>query len=98
MFTSWLRARTKLVVRHTPNGREDRGAMARQIEHVVMIIKENHTFDNYFGTFPDADGVTLEPAQNPPPDDPDHRHEAWMNRGTDTAHRVQYTQPDIPGY
>ena len=72
--------------------------MARQIEHVVIIVKENHTFDNYFGTFPGADGVTLERAQNPPPDDPDHRHEAWMTRSTDTAHRVQYTEPDIPGY
>jgi phospholipase C len=29
-----------------------------QIQHVVFIVKENHTFDNYFGTFPGADGVT----------------------------------------
>lgn len=28
------------------------------IQHVIFIIKENHTFDNYFGTFPDADGAT----------------------------------------
>ncbi|HET6176396.1 MAG TPA: alkaline phosphatase family protein [Candidatus Sulfotelmatobacter sp.] len=28
------------------------------IEHTVFILKENHTFDNYFGTFPGADGVT----------------------------------------
>ena len=26
------------------------------IEHVVIIVKENHTFDNYFGTLPGADG------------------------------------------
>lgn len=26
--------------------------MADPIEHVVIIVKENHTFDNYFGTFP----------------------------------------------
>src|SRR5215471_12382586 len=28
------------------------------IQHTVFIIKENHTFDNYFGTFPEADGAT----------------------------------------
>lgn len=31
---------------------------AGKVEHVVIILKENHTFDNYFGTFPGADGVT----------------------------------------
>jgi phospholipase C len=28
------------------------------IKHVVVIVKENHTFDNYFGTFPGAEGNT----------------------------------------
>jgi len=28
------------------------------IQHVVFIIKENRTFDNYFGTFSGADGAT----------------------------------------
>jgi phospholipase C len=28
------------------------------IQHIVFIIKENHTFDNYFSTFPGADGAT----------------------------------------
>jgi phospholipase C len=28
------------------------------IQHIVFIICENHTFDNYFGTFPGADGAT----------------------------------------
>lgn len=28
------------------------------IQHTVFIINENHTFDNYFGTLPDADGTT----------------------------------------
>jgi phospholipase C len=27
------------------------------IQHTVFIISENHTFDNYFGTFPGADGA-----------------------------------------
>ncbi len=29
-----------------------------QIQHIVFIVKENRTFDNYFGTFPGADGAT----------------------------------------
>ena len=33
------------------------------IDHVVIIVKENHTFDNYFGTFPGAEGVKLGKAQ-----------------------------------
>jgi phospholipase C len=28
-----------------------------KIDHVVWIIQENHSFDNYFGTFPNADGL-----------------------------------------
>jgi phospholipase C len=28
------------------------------IQHTVFIINENHTFDNYFGTFPGADGTS----------------------------------------
>jgi phospholipase C len=28
-----------------------------KIQHVIWIIQENHTFDNYFGTYPQADGI-----------------------------------------
>src|SRR3989454_820636 len=69
------------------------------IEHVVIIVKENHTFDNYFATFPGANGADLHKHEsNPPPDDPDHRHEAWLRRAGDSAHRVAYAESDIPGY
>src|SRR5258708_15241475 len=27
------------------------------IEHVIVLVKENHTFDNYFGSFPGAEGT-----------------------------------------
>jgi len=27
------------------------------IQHIVFIIKENRSFDQYFGTFPGADGA-----------------------------------------
>ena len=29
-----------------------------KIQHIVYILKENRSFDNYFGTFPDAEGAT----------------------------------------
>jgi phospholipase C len=72
--------------------------LAGQIDHVVIIVKENHSFDNYFGTFPGAEGIKLPPAKNPPPDDPIHRHEKWEQRATDTVHQVQYVEADIPSY
>ncbi|HEY4118949.1 MAG TPA: alkaline phosphatase family protein, partial [Byssovorax sp.] len=28
------------------------------IQHVIVIVKENHTFDNYFGSFPGVEGTT----------------------------------------
>lgn len=28
------------------------------IKHIIVIVKENHTFDNYFGTFPGAEGTS----------------------------------------
>jgi len=63
----------------------------------VLIIKENHSFDNYFGTFPGVDGAQLPRSPNPPPQDPDHRHGAWLTRHT-TAVRAQFTEQDIPAY
>jgi phospholipase C len=51
------------------------GAAARvPIQHVVVIVKENHTFDNYFGSFPGAEGTTTCQLQNgtiPCPQAPD---------------------------
>jgi phospholipase C len=67
------------------------------IQNVLIIVKENHAFDNYFGTFPGANGVTLPPAANPPPSDLPHNHAAWLNRTTGAA-KLQYSQKDIPEY
>ena len=67
------------------------------IEHVVIIFKENHGYDNYFGAFPGGDGVALAESPNPPPQDPDHRHAAWLTRDT-TAPRVEFPEKDVPIY
>jgi phospholipase C len=31
-----------------------------KIQHVVVILQENRSFDNYFGTFPGADGIPMQ--------------------------------------
>ncbi len=67
------------------------------IKHVVIIMKENHCFDNYFGTFPGANGAVLPRSPNPPTKDPNHSHAAWLTRAT-TAVRAQFVGADIPSY
>ena len=67
------------------------------IQHVVVIFKENHGFDNYFGTFPGANGTTMAHSPNPPLQDPDHRHKAWLNRAQGAV-REQFLESDIPSY
>lgn len=36
-----------------------------KIKHVIIIMQENRSFDNYFGTFPGADGLPTTPVCNP---------------------------------
>ena len=40
-----------------PTDAERFAMAAERIEHVVFLIKENRTFDQFFGRFPEADGV-----------------------------------------
>lgn len=37
---------------------EQLAALRSKIQHVVFIVKENRSFDNYFGTFPGAEGAS----------------------------------------
>src|SRR2546430_2057638 len=36
------------------------GAGPGKIRHVIVIMQENHSFDNYFGTFPGVNGIPPE--------------------------------------
>src|SRR5207253_1246023 len=68
------------------------------IQHVVIIVKENHTFDNYFGRFPGVDGDgNLATASDPPSTDHPHEHAAWLRRASGAA-KEQYGQANIPNY
>jgi phospholipase C len=69
-----------------------------KIAHVVIIVQENHTFDNYFGRFPGAEGDSslphcVDPGQVTPP----HGHAAWLERAEKAA-RCQYDESDLPDY
>ena len=37
--------------------RPARGRPTTPIRHIVVLMQENHSFDNYFGTYPGADGL-----------------------------------------
>ncbi|MGH9406129.1 MAG: alkaline phosphatase family protein [Terriglobia bacterium] len=64
----------------------------------MIILKENHTFDCYFGTYPGAAGdSTLAHASNPPRGTFSNNHAAWLARAT-KAVREQYQQADIASY
>jgi phospholipase C len=43
------------------------------IEHFVMLMQENHSFDNYFGTYPGADGIPKDACMPVTPDEPGAR-------------------------
>jgi len=40
-------------------------AASTKIKHVFVIVEEGHSFDNYFGTFPGADGIVPGKVQVP---------------------------------
>jgi phospholipase C len=41
-------------------GGHDAGAASQKIQHVVVIMQENRSFDHYFGTFPGAEGIPMD--------------------------------------
>jgi phospholipase C len=80
------------------------GTSSSPIQHVVIIMLENHSFDNFFGRFPNANGVTLPRATNPMSD---LNHGAAASLAAidggkmdqfEAPGQYQYTQADIPIY
>jgi phospholipase C len=81
------------------------GSTTTPIKHVVVIMLENHTFDNYFGRFPGVNGVTLPRASDPVRSDFNHNAAATnaavvggKTYGYPVRSIVQYTPADIPIY
>jgi phospholipase C len=46
-----------------PAGKAESVAIHSRIKHVFVIFQENHSFDNYFGTYPGADNLASSAAQ-----------------------------------
>jgi phospholipase C len=81
-------------------------AATTPIQHVVVIMMENHTFDNFFGKFPGVDGdAKLTHETNPLPSDYNHGSAsayAAINGGKMNGFEkhayYQYSGNDIPTY
>src|SRR3954464_4103062 len=65
MLAASLTAALTLQLTAAPAAQADSGdgspasktATATPIKHFVTLMQENHTFDNYFGSYPGADGT-----------------------------------------
>lgn len=87
-------------------GQQHHGATATTpIQHIVVIMMENHSFDNLFGRFPGVNGYTEPQAPNPLSEDLQHASDATYAAvdggkmdGFAAAGSVQYSQSDIPTY
>ena len=98
MVSCRIRGYTGAGMRKSVSKRKPAPKGSGPIRHVVIIFKENHAFDNYFGRFKGADGdATLPLAPDPPTSDHPHDHATWLKRAT-VAARQQYDQPNIPNY
>ena len=49
----------------TVDGSAGEGGALQKIQHVVVIMQENRSFDHYFGTFPGADGIPMDASGTP---------------------------------
>jgi phospholipase C len=79
------------------------------IEHFVVLMQENHSFDNYFGTYPGADGIPPGTCMPLNPADPtqgcvepfhigDNEVESTDLDHSAETHRLQYNQGRLDGF
>ena len=78
-------------------------AATTPITNVIVVMFENHTFDNLFGSFPGANGVQSPPAPDPLPRDINHSADHLVasfatpgTQGFDPLAAVSYDQADLP--
>jgi phospholipase C len=68
------------------------------IKHFISLMQENHTFDNYFGTYPGADGIPAGTCM--PTDEPGQCVEPWHIGGSaieDLGHNVETFEQQYNG-
>ncbi|MBI3453210.1 MAG: hypothetical protein HY057_10385 [Rhodospirillales bacterium] len=69
------------------------------IEHLIVILRENHSYDNYFAEFPGGNGAAIAPrCKDTHPDPPHNRRAALLSSAIDERGYCQYREEDIPNY
>ncbi len=75
----------------------------QKIEHVIVIMQENRSFDQYFGTFPGANGIPMKNGR-PTVCNPDPRNGGCQrpyvdhhNYSSDPPHSARATDIDVNG-
>jgi len=77
------------------------------IKHLIVLMQENHTFDNYFGTYPGVDGIPAGTEMPVDPNDPSAGYVAPWHIGdntiTDLSHNAttfidQYDNGKMDGF
>src|SRR5437870_7568756 len=93
------------IYSHTSANARGKATPTTAIQHIVIIMMENHSFDNMFGRFPGVNGLSLPRASDPFTSDIDHSgpgEVAAIDGGKmdkfPLQGKVQYTQADIPNY
>ena len=67
----------------------DPAAGIMNLDHLVFLVLENRSFDHYFGTFPGADGIPMDPKGRPKvclpdPEAPGTCHRPYRDRTSST--------------
>jgi len=75
-----------------------------KIQHIVIVMQENRSFDNYFGTFPGADGIPRDQSGRFAVCSPDPATGACIapfhdsnNLDTDAPHAAEAARADVDG-
>ena len=63
------------------------------IQHLIVLMQENHTFDNYFGTYPGADGLPGNVKMPVNPANPAAGYVIPWHIGTTTITDLSHTAP-----
>jgi phospholipase C len=71
-------------------GQEEVTAWPTRVKHIFVIYQENHSFDNYFGTFPGADNLASPEAQT-------HGFRQYDPIGKSWVTPFRITDPDTEG-
>jgi phospholipase C len=81
-----------------PDAGSDAALAAQRIEHVIVVMQENRSFDHYFGTFPGADGIPMDAAGQPTVCVPDPKANACVKPYHLTADKNYGGPHGAPGF